>query len=204
MVGLGNPGRDYEGTRHNVGAETVLRLAGRHGARMARDRSTRSLVAKVSLSDRVTTLAIPQTWMNECGIAVRSLRNRYLGSDPASEDAGRARGASDLQIEGLLVIHDELDLPVGTVKVKLGGGIAGHNGLRSITSHLHGTGFARIRVGIGKPPHPERGAEYVLARPAARELEGLQRAEEDAADAVEVLASEGLAAAMTKFNASGR
>ncbi len=179
-------------------------LAGRHGARMSRERSSRSLVAKVSLHERATVLAIPQTWMNECGAAVRLLRNRHLGGDPAREGADRASSASDLQLERLVVVHDEMDLPVGRVKVKLGGGIAGHNGLRSIRSHLHSVEFARVRVGIGKPPNPEHGAEYVLARPPMRERDGLDAAKEAAADAVELVVGEGLAAAMTLFNAAGR
>ncbi|MDA8398556.1 MAG: aminoacyl-tRNA hydrolase [Actinomycetota bacterium] len=193
MVGLGNPGRSYEGTRHNVGAEAVLLLAARRGLSLKRERGTTSIVTKLPLDACVMVVAIPQTWMNECGIAVRALVDRHLS---AREDD------DDTLLHRLVVVHDELDLPPGQVKVKVAGGTAGHNGLKSIRSHLHSSEFARVRVGVGKPPNPARGASYVLARPPGREREALELAKQDAADAVEVVMSEGLAAAMTRFNST--
>jgi PTH1 family peptidyl-tRNA hydrolase len=101
----------------------------------------------------------------------------------------------------LVVMHDELDLPSGRVKLKVGGGNAGHNGLKSIDNHLHGNGYLRVRVGIGKPPGRQPGADYVLKRPGKAEREGLEVAEALAADSVEAIVSEGIEVAMNRFNA---
>lgn len=122
--------------------------------------------------------------MNESGIAVRALARRY--------------GVSEL--EKIVVVHDELDLPSGRVKIKIGGGTAGHNGLQSVSSHLHGSSYARVRIGIGKPPGRQPGADYVLKRPRASERELLDDALEVAADAIETIAADGVEAAMQKFN----
>lgn len=130
-------------------------------------------------------LAIPQTYMNESGIAVRPLAKRYLGAEPG---------------EHLVIVHDELDLPPGTVRIKAGGGTAGHNGLRSIEAHLHRRDFLRVRIGIGKPPSPSRGIDHVLKRPSKAEKDLLAVAVEVAADAVEAILTEGAAAAMNRFN----
>jgi peptidyl-tRNA hydrolase, PTH1 family len=100
-----------------------------------------------------------------------------------------------------VVVHDELDLPPGRIKVKIGGGTAGHNGLRSLQGHLHGAGFVRVRIGVGKPPDPARGADHVLRRPASTERELLAMSVVEAADAVETIVREGAAAAMNRFNA---
>jgi PTH1 family peptidyl-tRNA hydrolase len=100
----------------------------------------------------------------------------------------------------LVVVHDELDLPSGRVKVKVGGGTAGNNGLKSVHAHLHDPGYLRVRIGIGKPPGREAGADYVLHRPSRPEREALDVAVEVAADAVEVIALEGVDAAMARFN----
>jgi PTH1 family peptidyl-tRNA hydrolase len=122
--------------------------------------------------------------MNESGIAVRALVRRY--------------GIEDLQ--RLVVVHDELDFPVGVVKVKDGGGLAGHNGLGSIRDHLHRTEFVRIRIGIGKPPGRQAGVEHVLRRPGKAEREQLDVSIEIAADAVELVLEQGVAAAMNEIN----
>lgn len=183
VVGLGNPGAEYAGTRHNVGAEVVDRLAGRHGERLKKGKE-RALVAEARVDGRRLALAFPQTYMNESGASVAALVRRH--------------GIDDLQ--RLVVVHDELDLPTGRVKVKVGGGVAGHNGLRSIQAHLHSTGFVRIRIGIDKPPDSRRGADYVLARPGKAERTELDVAVEEAADAVLVVLDEGPAAAMNRFN----
>ena len=100
-----------------------------------------------------------------------------------------------------MIVHDELDLPVGKLKVKLGGGLAGNNGLRSVKAHLHGDGFARVRIGVGKPPSKDRGADHVLRRVSKAERTELDIKIQEGADAVEAIVTEGIAAAMTRFNA---
>ena len=110
----------------------------------------------------------------------------------------RRHGVSDLK--KLVIVHDELDLPPGKIKVKLGGGTAGHKGLASIRSHLHDDGFVRVRIGIGKPPGAEHGVEHVLHRPRRRDREVLSEAVQVAADAVEVVLTDGVQVAMNKFN----
>ncbi len=184
MLGLGNPGAEYEGSRHNVGAEVVAMLARRHGGRLRKGKE-RALVDEVRVDGHRLALAFPQTYMNESGLAAAALVRRY--------------GIDDL--ERLVVVHDELDLPVGALKVKVGGGLAGHNGLRSIKAHLHGDGFCRVRIGIGKPPGKQHGVDHVLRPPSKRERAELEVVLEEAADAVEVILAEGPAAAMNRFNA---
>jgi PTH1 family peptidyl-tRNA hydrolase len=182
-LGLGNPGPEYEGSRHNVGADTVALLARRHGGRLRKGRE-RALVDEVRVDGRRLALAFPQTYMNESGVAAAALVRRY--------------GIDDL--ERLVVVHDELDLPVGALKVKLGGGLAGHNGLRSIKAHLHSDAFCRVRIGIGKPPGKQHGVDHVLRPPSKGERAELEVVIEEAADAVEVILADGPAAAMNRFN----
>ena len=184
-VGLGNPGPDYEGSRHNLGAHAIECVASRHQARLRPERGTSSATASVRTGGKLLVLAIPQTYMNDSGLAVRPLVKRYLGAEPA---------------EQLVIVHDELDLPPGTVRVKAGGGTAGHNGLRSIEAHLHRRDFLRVRIGIGKPPSRAHGVDHVLKRPSKAEKELLAVAVEVAADAVEVILSEGVDVAMNRFN----
>lgn len=185
VVGLGNPGEEYERTRHNVGAETVQVLARRHRARLRPFRH-QAVTAEVTVGARRLALAIPLTYMNESGIAVAPLVRHY-----------------GVGAERLVVVHDELDLEPGVVRVKAGGGLAGHYGLRSIEARLHTRDFLRVRIGIGKPPDPRRGADHVLARFTRTEREAVDVALEVAADAVEAILSEGVEAAMTRFNARG-
>jgi PTH1 family peptidyl-tRNA hydrolase len=129
-------------------------------------------------------LAVPETFMNDSGLAVGPLVRRY-----AEDDLART-----------VVLHDELDLDPGVVRVKQGGGLAGHNGLRSIAQHLHDRAFVRVRIGIGRPTGRASGVDYVLSRPTRSERELLCTALEEAADAVELLLSEGVVAAMNRFN----
>jgi len=184
VVGLGNPGREFEGTRHNVGADAVLELSKRHGSgRMKPLKGVRALVEEVRIGGHRVVLAVPTTYMNESGNAVGPLVRRYGLEDP----------------EHLVIVHDELDLPAGGLQVKVGGGLAGHNGLRSIQAHLHTDGFLRIRIGIGKPPH--EGADHVLSRPSRSERALLDTTTALAADAVETIATSGVGADMNRFNA---
>lgn len=183
VVGLGNPGDEYAGTKHNVGAEVVTRLAERHGANLRKGKE-RALVDEVRIDRRRVALAIPLTWMNDSGDAVRLLARRH-----------------GVQPEQVVVVHDELDLPVAALRVKSGGGLAGHNGLRSIASHLHSDAFQRVRIGVDKPASKERGADHVLSRFSKRERAEIDVTVELAADAVEMIAIDGIAAAMNRFNA---
>ena len=183
MVGLGNPGAEYAGTRHNVGVEVIELLARRHGGRLRKARE-RALVDQVRIGSARVALAFPQTFMNDSGAAVAPLVRRF--------------GIEDL--ERLVVVHDELDLPVGVLKVKLGGGLAGHNGLKSIRAHLHSDAFCRVRIGIGKPPGRGEGIDHVLTAPGKAERAELAVAVEEAADAVELILTDGPLPAMNRYN----
>ncbi len=162
-------------------------LAARRGAGLRHERGQLAESAEVVLEGLRLALAVTRTFMNESGEAVAPLCRRY--------------GIESL--DRLVVVHDELDLEPGRVKVKVGGGLAGHNGLRSIRSHLKSGDFVRVRIGVGKPPDPERGADHVLRRPTKREREALDEAVQGAADAVEVILIEGVEAAMNRFNRNG-
>ncbi len=158
-------------------------LAARHGASLKKGKE-RALVGEARISGRLMALAFPQTFVNLSGEAVARLVRRY--------------GIDDLS--RLVVVHDELDLPSGRVKIKEGGGTAGHNGLESIRAHLRSGAFLRVRVGIGKPPGRQEGADYVLRRPKKAEQVELDVAVVEAADAVELLFREGPAVAMNRVN----
>jgi peptidyl-tRNA hydrolase, PTH1 family len=166
-----------------VGADVVALLAERHGQRLKRGKQL-ALAAEARIGARLVALAFPQTYMNESGQSVGQLVRRY--------------GIDDLR--RLVVVHDELDLPPGVVRVKVGGGLAGHNGLRSIKAHLKDDGFVRIRIGVGKPPDPRRGADHVLKRPSKATRTELEVAIEEAADAVEQILIDGPEATMNRVN----
>ena len=188
IVGLGNPGSKYSRTRHNVGFETIELLATRLNAMLKAGRD-RALFAEVSTTTNTQSkhilLAMPATYMNESGNAVGPLARRYAISDPLK----------------IIVIHDELDLEPGVVKIKSGGGLAGHNGLQSINQHLKTQDFLRVRIGVGKPPSKEQGGDHVLSKIPARERELLDISVQFAADAVQLIVAEGLDAAMRNINA---
>lgn len=181
VVGLGNPGREYEGTRHNVGVEVVERLARRHNGSLKRAKEL-AAVAELRVGAKRLVVAFPHTFMNESGQSVRQLARRHGIDVP----------------ERLVVVHDELDLEPGRLKLKRGGGLAGHNGLKSIKAHLHTDAFLRIRIGIGKPPG--RGVDWVLSRPGKADRLELDVAVERAADAVECMLDGGFDAAMQQYN----
>ena len=170
VVGLGNPGRSYERTRHNAGYLVADELAKRHGGSWRRKK--RSEAAPVSLGLKNITILKPTTFMNNSGSAV-----------------------SNYSPEDLIVVHDDLDLEAGTVRVKVGGGAGGHNGLRSIIQSL-GNDFVRVRIGIGRQPAGVTVTDYVLSRMDSVVKDAIPRA----ADAVEFVIEEGPEAAMNRFN----
>ena len=184
VVGLGNPGDDYDGTRHNVGADVIAVLADRHDGSLRRSKEL-ALSCEVRIGGQRVALAIPQTFMNESGQSVRKLTHRHGVDDPAR----------------IVVVHDELDLPVGSLRVKVGGGMAGHNGLKSVTAHLKTQDYLRIRIGVGRPPGRQSGADYVLRRPGKTEAAELGVIVQEAADAVEAILAEGVDATMGSVNA---
>lgn len=187
VIGLGNPGEKYRRTRHNVGVEVVELLAERHDTTLKAGRDN-SLIGEARFGTGIdaerVVLAFPLTFMNESGRAVAALIRRYGIELP----------------EQIIVVHDELDLDPGGLKLKNGGGLAGHNGLRSITQHLKTQDYLRVRIGVGKPPNKDRGASHVLTRVPARQREVLDVAVAEAADAVEMIVDDGIDAAMNRYN----
>lgn len=183
IVGLGNPGAQFEGTRHNLGADVIQLLAARAEARLRKTKA-RALAAGVLMNDKRVVLAFPLTFMNHSGEAVRLLVRSY-GIQEASH---------------IVIVHDELDLDVGRLRLKEGGGLAGHNGLRSITQHIGTTEYVRLRIGIGRPPASQVGSEYILRKPGKAERVELNAAVEAAADAIELLTEVGVEAAMATVN----
>jgi peptidyl-tRNA hydrolase, PTH1 family len=185
VIGIGNPGAEYARSRHNVGAEVIEELARRTGVTLKRSKE-RALTAETTLHAKRVTLALPQTFVNLTGESAALLVRRYGIEDPTH----------------IVVVQDELDLAPGVLRVKAGGGLAGHNGLRSLKQHLKTDEFIRVRIGVGKPPSKEHGADHVLKRVPKKERELLDVEVQRAADAVECIVTEGVAAAMTRFNAT--
>jgi peptidyl-tRNA hydrolase, PTH1 family len=182
IAGLGNPGSEYAGNRHNCGFMVADVLAGRMGAPLRRDRS-RARVATGRLAGYPVTLAKPQTFMNLSGRPVAALRTFYK-----------------VPADRIVVIHDELDIPFGAIRLKQGGGDNGHNGLRSVTAALGTRDYLRVRVGIGRPPGRMDPADFVLHDFSAAERQALPEVLERCADAVEVLMQRGLAVAQNEFH----
>lgn len=184
LVGLGNPGAKYEATRHNAGFLVMDELADRAGITRW-DKRFKAQLAKGRLADEDVIFVKPQTYMNLSG-----------------ESVGPALGFYKLPTASVVVVHDELDLPVGQIKLKRGGGHGGHNGLRSLKTHLPDDGFIRVRVGIGRPPPQWDPADYVLSRFSAGERAEVEQSIESAADAVEKIVTDGVAKAMNFYNQS--
>jgi PTH1 family peptidyl-tRNA hydrolase len=183
VVGLGNPGDEFRRTRHNVGAEVVELLAARHGGRLKKSKE-RAFTCEVRIGSRRVALAVPITFMNDSGQAVAPLVRRF-----------------GVAVPDLVVVHDELDLPPAALKLKVGGGLAGHNGLRSIKAHLKDDGFIRVRIGVGKPPGgKEQGADHVLKRFSKADREAVDVTIGRAADAVELIVADGIEVAMNRCN----
>jgi PTH1 family peptidyl-tRNA hydrolase len=183
IVGLGNPGRKYAGNRHNVGFQCLDRLAEAWGLSFS-NRKHKALLAHGEIVGLKTTLAKPQTFMNLSGEAVERLARFY-----------------DLPPEGLLVIYDDLDLPLGKIRLRPEGGSGGHRGMNSIIEHLGTGGFPRLRVGIGRPVHGDP-VDYVLSDFAPDERLAIEDAYERAISAVEFWLAEGIVAAMNRYNLS--
>ena len=181
IVGLGNPGRKYAGNRHNVGFQCLDRLAKAWGLSFGR-RKRKALLAQGEIAGLKVILAKPQTFMNLSGEAVERLARFYK-----------------LPPESTLVIYDDLDLPVGKIRLRPEGGSGGHKGMKSIIEHLGANGFPRLRVGIGRPPHGDP-VDYVLEDFAPYELIVIERAYERVVSAVELWLVEGIAAAMNSYN----
>lgn len=190
VVGLGNPGPAYAGNRHNVGAMVIDELASRSRESLRRHKS-RVAATSVRLGHLAggapgpaAVIGVPSSYMNESGGPVKALLGFY------------GAGA-----ESLIVVHDDLDIAPGEVRLKLGGGEGGHNGLRSISSALGSRDYYRVRIGIGRPPGRMDAADYVLKDFTSAQRKDLPLVIAEAADAVELLASQGLTAAQQRFHA---
>lgn len=182
IVGLGNPGHEYEDTRHNVGFRVIDMLAERAGARLS-DKKFKARVGRARLCGEDCLLMKPETFMNLSGEAV-----------------GPAMGFFKVPTTQVIVVHDELDVPLGRLKMKKGGGHGGHNGLRSLKKHLPDDGFVRLRVGIGRPPPQWESADYVLSKFNRDERASIDSVLDEAADAVQAILTDGVAKAMGRFN----
>lgn len=170
VVGLRNPGADYEGSRHNVGLEVLTELARRRGERFkAKTMRTRSEIADMRVGDHRLVLAAPMSYMNESGGPVAATL-RHLKAD----------------VSDLLVVHDDIDLDLGRLRLQVGGGSGGHNGIRSLEKSLGTREFSRLKLGVGRPPGSQDPADYVLRRFGSRERPEVDLMVADAADVVEV------------------
>ena len=185
IVGLGNPGREYEATRHNAGFWWVDELARAQGANFKADNKFHGLVARVSLHGHDVHLLKPQTFMNVSGRAVVALALFYK-----------------ILPDQILVVHDELDLPPGSAKLKLGGGHGGHNGLKDIIAHLGSKEFWRLRIGIGHPGERDQVVNYVLNAPRKEEQGLIEEAMQHAQEVAPLIIEGKMEAAMLKLHST--
>jgi PTH1 family peptidyl-tRNA hydrolase len=181
ILGLGNPGEEYEHTPHNLGFMVIDRLAGSHAIRVSR-KENMSLVGLGAVGGKSLALAKPQTYMNLSGPAVKGLLERY-----------------ELKPDRLIVVYDELDLPWGSMRIRIKGSAAGHNGVKSLIGSLGTNEFTRIRLGIDTGS-PAKGAQVVLGQFKRAQKQDVEETVVRAADAVEFILAEGAAQAMTKYN----
>lgn len=184
VVGLGNPGPQYATTRHNVGFMVVDILADRMGEKFKVHKKSGAEVATGRLAGRSVVLAKPRVYMNESGRQVGPLAKFY-----------------SVALSDVIIVHDELDIDFGRIRLKGGGGVAGHNGLRSVSSALGGNDFQRVRVGIGRPPGHKSGAAFVLENFNSVERKEVPTILEQAADATELLVAQGLEPAQNTVHA---
>ncbi len=182
IIGLGNPGLRYARNRHNVGFQCVRRLAAVHGIPLER-REKRALLGKGTLCGQPVLLALPQTFMNDSGSSVAPLVRFY-----------------HIDLPRLLVVYDDLDLPLGALRLRPAGGSGGHKGMRSIIQHLGSEAFPRLRIGIGRPPGRMDPADYVLQDFGPAEKPILEETLERAVAAIETWLSEGIEKAMDRYN----
>ncbi len=185
LVGLGNPGPEYERTRHNAGFWLVDRVAARHGAPLRMERRFQGEAGRAVVDGHELWLLKPQTFMNRSGPSIRSLCDFYK-----------------IAPEQVLVAHDELDLPVGTVRLKQGGGAGGHNGLKDTIAHL-GPAFWRLRLGIGHPGNAREVVDYVLRRPPAHDENAILDAVAEAAAELPKVYTEGAEKVMNRLHRYG-
>ena len=184
IVGLGNPGQAYEGTRHNAGAFFIAELARRAGATLSTEAKFFGQMARITLADKDLRLLVPSTFMNESGKSVAAAANFFR-----------------IPPDEILIAHDELDIPAGQARFKHGGGHGGHNGLRDIIPALGGKqDFHRLRIGIGHPGHANKVSGYVLAKPSAGDRQAIDQIIDEAADALPLLLNGDAVKAMTRLH----
>ncbi len=184
IVGLGNPGQAYEGTRHNAGAFFIAELARRAGATLSTEAKFFGQMARITLADRDLRLLVPSTFMNESGKSVAAAANFFR-----------------IPPDEILIAHDELDIPAGQARFKQGGGHGGHNGLRDIIPALGGKqDFHRLRIGIGHPGHASKVSGYVLAKPSAGDRQAIDKIIDEAVDALPLLLNGDAVKAMTRLH----
>ncbi len=186
VVGLGNPEGEYGGTRHNVGADAVRALVRREHAELARNKRTRSEVAELRLGDQKVVVTVPTSYMNRSGAPVQATANWFK-----------------VPPERVIVCHDDLDVAVGALKVKRGGGNAGHNGLKDIDRALGTPDYLRVRIGVGRPPGCMAARDYVLRRFTPDERATIDPTLDTVGEAIGSLVSEGLEPTQNRFHAAG-
>ena len=184
IVGLGNPGDKYTDTRHNAGEWLIERLARRFNVSLNPESKFFGKTARTLVNEKEVRLLVPTTFMNLSGKAVGALASFYR-----------------IKPEEILVIHDELDLPAGTAKLKQGGGHGGHNGLKDIVAQLgNNNNFYRLRIGIGHPGHRDLVAGYVLNKPSPADRNALEKVLDEATDCVEMIFKDGMIKATNRLN----
>ncbi|KTD60882.1 aminoacyl-tRNA hydrolase [Legionella shakespearei] len=183
IIGLRNPGSAYEHTRHNAGGWLVMALAQRHSTHFKSDKKMQAELAELELNQNQGKLALPLTFMNHSGQTTRAISQFYR-----------------IQPEEILVVHDELDLPPGRIKLKTGGGHGGHNGLRDITAQLGSSEFHRLRIGIGHPGHRDLVHQFVLGKPSVHDRQQIYDAIDRGIAIMPLVLSGDIARAMNQLN----
>lgn len=186
VAGLGNPGKKYSNTKHNIGFLVVDEIGKRAGIELKKNKF-KGVFGEGFTGDNKLVLLKPETYMNLSGESVSSIKNFY-----------------DIPADNIIVVYDEMDLPIGNIRIKSGGGSAGHNGIKSIISSLGTDEFTRVRVGIGKPLVKDTGAGHVLSGFSKEEAEIVKDSIKRAADAVFAIIEEGLERAMNEYNTKNK
>jgi PTH1 family peptidyl-tRNA hydrolase len=193
VAGLGNPGEEYEGTRHNAGFEVVDRLAARHGGTLRRDRTLNAQAARVRIAGEDVLLVQPLSYMNLSGAVVRRATER------AADGAGGADPSKGVDARGLMVVCDDFALPLGTLRMRASGTSGGHNGLEDVEAALGTREYPRLRVGVG-PVTTSDPKDFVLGRFRAAERAAAEESFDRAADAVESWVADGIDRTMATYN----